>query len=97
MSTQKKHWIIREHEKRAGGASADQFVPDTVVCAEFGITSMSLWRWTNHKKLNFPPRIKIGARNYRSRRELEEFKERMQRTAIEQRSKESRRRSRRVA
>ena len=96
MSTRKKHWIIREYEKRAG-ASADTFVPDVVVIHEFGVTSMTLWRWDHDKKLNFPPKIKIGARNYRSRRELEKFKQRMQRTAIEQRSNESRRRSRRAA
>jgi len=96
MSTKKKHWIVREYEKRAG-ASADTFVPDTVVCQEFGITPMSLWRWDQDAALDFPPKIKIGRHNYRSRRALETFKQRMQRAAIEQRSKQSRRRSRRAA
>jgi hypothetical protein len=94
--TRNKHWIVREYEKRAG-ASADTFVPDVVVCDEFGVTSMTLWRWDHDAELGFPPKIKIGAHNFRSRKALEEFKKRMQRTAIEQRSKESRRRSRRAA
>jgi len=96
MSTKKKHWIVAEYEKRAG-ETADTFVPDVVVLQEFGITSMSLWRWDHDAALDFPPKIKIGGHNYRSRKALEVFKQRMQRTAIEQRSKQSRRRSRRAA
>ena len=67
-------------------AHPDELVPDPQVWRELGITSMSLWRWTNDPKLDFPPPIKIRTRCFRSRRALEAFKERMLRTAIEQRS-----------
>jgi hypothetical protein len=52
----------------------DEFVPDTNVCREFGITAMTLWRWDHDERLRFPPAIKIRRRNFRSRRALEEFK-----------------------
>jgi len=63
----------------------DKLVPDPVVWREFGVTSMTLYRWTNDEKLGFPPPVKIRTKNFRSRRALEEFKERMMRNAITQR------------
>src|SRR5215467_5468368 len=63
----------------------DKLIPDPVVCAEFGVTAMTLWRWTRDTDLNFPPPIAIRNRNFRSRRQLEAFKERMLRKAICQR------------
>jgi hypothetical protein len=64
----------------------DTLVPDPVVAAEFGVTLMTLWRWTHDPKLEFPAQIKIRRRNFRSRRQLEQFKYRMLRTAIGQRA-----------
>ena len=67
----------------------DQLVPDPVVWREFGISSMTLFRWTHDVTLGFPPPIKISGpkgKNFRSRAALEEFKERMVRSAIEQRN-----------
>jgi hypothetical protein len=64
----------------------DELVPDPVVWREFGVTSMTLHRWTNDEKLNFPPPVKIRTKNFRSRRALEEFKERMTREAITKRA-----------
>ena len=64
----------------------DQHVPDPQVCAELGITSMTLWRYDHDADLNFPPAIKIRTRNFRSRRLLEEWKARMLRRAVEQRA-----------
>ena len=64
----------------------DNFVPDPQVCREFGITAMTLWRWTNDAALCFPPPIEIRKRNFRSRRTLEEFKERMVAQAIKARA-----------
>ena len=61
---------------------SDEFVPDPVVWREFGVTSMTLWRWTRDKELGFPPPIRIRNRLFRSRRQLEEFKQRMLRKAI---------------
>ena len=63
----------------------DNLIPDPVVCAEFGVTAMTLWRWTRDSELNFPPAIAIRNRNFRSRRQLEAFKARMLRKAIRQR------------
>lgn len=65
----------------------DELVPDPVVWREFGVTSMTLYRWTHDPELNFPPPIKIRNRCFRSRRALEEFKERMMRNAVAQHQK----------
>jgi hypothetical protein len=65
----------------------DKLVPDPQVCEEFGITSMTLWRWSRDPKLKFPQAVQINRRNYRSRRQLDEFKERMLRQAIAERSR----------
>jgi hypothetical protein len=81
-----------DDEAEQPGASAppknsnpDSLVPDPVVCREFGVTSMTLWRWTHDSELNFPPAIAIRNRNFRSRKQLEDFKERMLRKAMRQR------------
>src|SRR5437660_11033276 len=55
----------------------DELVPDPKVWRELGISSMTGWRWTRDHQLGFPPPIKIKARNYRSRRALNEWRERM--------------------
>lgn len=52
-------------------------IPDPDVWAMYGITPMTLHRWTHDPHLGFPPIIKIRTRNYRSARALEAFKERM--------------------
>lgn len=65
----------------------DTFVPDPQVRKELAISETTLGRWTNDKKLGFPPIIKVFTRNYRSRKLLEEFKQRVQRVAISERSK----------
>ena len=60
----------------------EELVPDPVVWREFGITSMTLYRWSRDPSLNFPRAMKINNRNFRSRRSLEEFKKRLLREAI---------------
>jgi hypothetical protein len=65
----------------------DTWVPDTVVNEEFGISRMGLRRWTKDPRLGFPPPIKIRTKNYRSRRALEQWKERMVQDAIRKRAK----------
>ncbi len=52
----------------------DELVPDSAVRRELGISSMSLWRYTNDAALSFPQPAKIRDRNFRSRRELEAWK-----------------------
>jgi hypothetical protein len=63
----------------------DNLIPDPIVCAEFGVTAMTLWRWTRDPDLNFPPAIAIRNRNFRSRKQLEAFKARMLSKAIRHR------------
>jgi hypothetical protein len=72
----------------------DVMVPDPQVCREFGITSMTLLRWTRDKHMDFPPPIKFSdrpnSRNYRSRVALEAFKQKMLKraTAIRDRARD---------
>jgi hypothetical protein len=73
-----------------GDGEPDSLVPDPQVCAEFGISSMTLWRWDRDPDLNFPARINIRGRNFRSRKQIEAFKRDMLRGAIAQRSREAR-------
>jgi hypothetical protein len=58
-------------------AAPDELVPDPVVCDEFDISSMTLWRWDRDPELvalGFPPPVFIRRRKYRSRQKLEKFK-----------------------
>jgi len=68
----------------------DSLVPDPQVCREFGVSAMTLWRWDRDPDLDFPARIAIGRRNYRSRKKIEKFKARLLRRAIAQRAREAR-------
>jgi hypothetical protein len=65
----------------------DELVPDQQVRAEFGITRMTLYRWSEDPTLGFPPKILIRDRGYRSRHAVEAFKARMLAQAIRQRSR----------
>ena len=66
-----------------GDRAAPQIlVPDPQVWKEFGVSSMTLFRWSRNPKLNFPPAVKINGRNFRSRRLIEDFKARLLREAI---------------
>jgi predicted DNA-binding transcriptional regulator AlpA len=68
--------------KSANSGDVDILVPDPRVSTEFGVTLMTLWRWSRDKELQFPPAVQIRGRNFRSRRALEAFKARMMRDAI---------------
>jgi predicted DNA-binding transcriptional regulator AlpA len=63
----------------------DTFVPDPQVWKELGISSMTGWRWQRDPDLNFPPRIQIRGRNFRSRKQLERWKAEMLRRSIGER------------
>ena len=66
----------------------DVLVPDTEVCRELGISSMTVHRYDCDERmiaLGWPPKIKMRQRNYRSRRALEAFKAGLVQRAIEQR------------
>jgi predicted DNA-binding transcriptional regulator AlpA len=60
----------------------DPLVPDATVAEELGTTVMTLWRRSNDPDEGFPPPIKIGNRNFRSRRALEAYKARKVREAM---------------
>jgi hypothetical protein len=60
----------------------DELIPDPQVWREFGVSSMTGHRWTTNPTLGFPPKIKIGLRNYRSRKQVEAFKQRVLRQAM---------------
>ena len=82
--------MTRAKPKEQSPETFDQFVPDPRVKDEMGITSMSMWRHDRDPEwiaLGWPPAIKVNGRNYRSRRQLEEFKARLIKRAIEERSK----------
>jgi hypothetical protein len=62
----------------------DTFVPDPLVWKELGVSSMTGWRWAHDPTLDFPVAVRIRGRNFRSRRQLERWKQRMLRRAIAQ-------------
>jgi hypothetical protein len=63
----------------------DQFVPDTRVAEELATRRETLWRWDHDPAkaaLGWPVRIKIGRLNYRSRHQLEAFKQNLIRHSL---------------
>jgi len=63
----------------------DGFIPDTKVRAQLGVTEMTTWRWDHHPETapeGWPPRIKMGRRNYRNREQFEAFKASLTQVAI---------------
>ena len=68
----------------------DELVPEAQVRREFGdVTPMTVWRWDHDPMIRFPRPVMIRKRKYRSRKELEEFKQRLLRDAIARRSEGS--------
>jgi hypothetical protein len=62
----------------------DELVPDPQVWREFGVSRMTGHRWTHDPNLGFPPQIKIRERNFRSRKQIEAFKQRMMQQGLKQ-------------
>lgn len=70
-------------EPASAASVPDTFVPEAQARAEFGnVSAMTFHRWDNTPDLGFPPKITIAGRSYRSRRMLEEFKQKALRAAI---------------
>jgi hypothetical protein len=68
----------------------DEFVADPTVARELGISLMTVWRHDHSPEmaeLGWPARVTIRKRNYRSRHQLEKFKQAMLRRAMAQRKK----------
>jgi hypothetical protein len=66
----------------------DEYVPDPHVAKEFHRSLMSVWRWDRDPRkaeLGWPAKIRIGNRNYRSRKQLEVFKANLLRLALAER------------
>jgi hypothetical protein len=73
--------VTKRHECRLED-DIDSFVPEARVREEFDVTAMTLYRWDHDRDLGFPPPITIRGRKYRSRKQLQEFKERQIKLAI---------------
>jgi predicted DNA-binding transcriptional regulator AlpA len=82
--------LPREQRSPYPCVTNDELVPDPQVWREFGISSMTGYRWDHDTSLDFPPPIKIRNRNFRSRRAIEAFKQRMLGEAVRRRSGSSR-------
>jgi hypothetical protein len=68
----------------------DVFVPDPVFARELGVTLMTIWRCDHDEKLaelDWPAKITIRNRNFRSRQQIEKYKSGMVRRAMAQRRK----------
>jgi hypothetical protein len=69
----------------------DVLVPDKQVCAELAISDMTLKRWREDPKMDFPVQVKPSGkpngRGFCFRRPLEMFKAKILRDAIAKRSK----------
>jgi hypothetical protein len=68
----------------------EELVPDPHVSKEFGITSMTVWRWDHDPKmaeLGWPAPVYIRRRKYRPRQKLEAFKQRMVEHAARERGR----------
>ena len=66
----------------------DSLVPDPAVWKEFGVTSMTFYRWDHDPAKappGWPPKIKIGGRNYRSRAQVEACKANLLKRALAER------------
>jgi hypothetical protein len=69
-------------------SEVDSLVPDPKVAQEFHTTLMTLWRWDHDPAkaaLGWPPKVKIGARNYRHRSQIEAFKANLLKRALAER------------
>jgi hypothetical protein len=68
----------------------DQFVADPDVAVELGVSLMTIWRYDQSPELEalgWPAKIKINKRNFRSRRQLENFKANILRRAMAERKR----------
>jgi hypothetical protein len=76
-------------------AAPDRLVPDSIARAELGdVSKMTWWRWNRDPhlaELNFPVAVALNGRTYRSRAQLEAFKQRLLQQAITARSAPQRR------
>jgi len=80
--------LVLVPDSTAPPLAPDVWVPEGTVCAELGLTSMSLWRYDRDAKmiaLGWPLPIKMNRRKFRSRRALDAFKANLAALALKQR------------
>ena len=72
----------------------DLLVPDPQIAREFGVSLVSLYRWDHDARklsLGWPPAIRSGnpvrGRKYRSRAQIEKFKQNVLAEALKQRGR----------
>jgi predicted DNA-binding transcriptional regulator AlpA len=54
--------------------AAPRLIPDSEVCARYGVVAYTLWRWDHdHPELGFPKPVRINGRKYRVEAELDQF------------------------
>jgi hypothetical protein len=66
----------------------DSFVADPDVARELSVSLVTIWRYdhsTELREMGWPLKVQIGKRNFRSRRQLENFKAAMLRRALAER------------
>ena len=70
-------------------AERDVFVPDRQVRDELGgLAHMTVWRWDHMpetRPAGWPPLVRIGGRKFRSRQQVEQFKDELVKRAIAER------------
>ena len=49
-----------------------RYLPDPEVCQRYGVSDMTITRWTQDPRLNFPQPLIIRSRKYRDLDELED-------------------------
>jgi predicted DNA-binding transcriptional regulator AlpA len=55
----------RHGDRSSGDDDATRYLTGPQVCARYGITDMSLWRWLNDAEINFPqPTLRIRDRRF---------------------------------
>lgn len=69
------------------GNDSRLLVPDPAVAQRYGVSLMTLWRWTRDKELEFPQPVKIRERNYRNAVDLDAFDRRQVRLSLEARKR----------
>jgi predicted DNA-binding transcriptional regulator AlpA len=68
----------------------DKLIADPLVAERYGVTAMTIWRWTQDPSLGFPKPITIRTRNYRKVAELDAFDERQRNVALTPRNQTKR-------
>jgi hypothetical protein len=67
--------------ERLSGAmirAVKRLLPERKVCERYGVTPVTLRRWDQDRRLNFPKAVVIRKRKYRDANELDEFDARLE-------------------